>query len=159
MQIIKDQHIIDNEWQHCDETTELPSGKVTVPCSRWMEQRDALISRGNIGLRLKATDSVDAIKDELVHFGCIAIEFAKFNDGRGFTQARLLRERYGYNGEIRAIGVFLQDQLYYMTRCGFNAFEFSAEQNLEKALIAFSAYTVTSQPDVFKNQEGIGPWR
>lgn len=159
MQIIKDQHIIDDQWRHADETGELPSGKVTVPYSRWQNERESLIARGDIGLRLQATDTPEAIADDLGHFDLIAIEFAKFNDGRGFTQARLLRERYRYDKEIRAVGSFLRDQLYYMKRCGFNAFEFAAEQNLEDALKAFDAYDVISQPDVDVARGAIGPWR
>ena len=159
MQIIKDQQIVDNQWRHADGSGELPSGKVTVPYSYWQQEREALIARGDVGLRLTATDSPEALADDLKHFDIIAIEFEKFNDGRGFTQARLLRERYGYQGEIRAIGTFLRDQLYYMKRCGFNAFEFNGEQDLEKALTAFAAYDVISQPDVFTGKAAIGPWR
>lgn len=159
MQIIKDQQITTNEWSHIDDTMELPSGKVTVPCHRWLEQRQSLLNRGDIGLRLSATDDLETIKDDLSNFEIIAIEFNKFNDGRGYTHARMLRERYGYKGEIRAVGNFLQDQIYYLTRCGFNAFEFQPDHDLEKALPAFSAFSVTSQPDVFKDQTGIGPWR
>lgn len=159
MRIIKDQQIVEDHWQHADEDGELPSGKVTVPYSRWQSEREALIARGDIGLRLQASDAAEALAADLKHFGIIAIEFEKFNDGRGFTQARLLRERYGYQGEIRAIGIFLRDQLYYMKRCGFNAFEFSGEQDLDEALNAFTAYDVISQPDVFIDAAAIGPWR
>lgn len=159
MQIIKDQHIIDDQWQHADGTGELPSGKITVPYAYWQQQREALIARGNIGLRLTATDTPDAIADDLKYFDIIAIEFEKFNDGRGFTLARLLRERYGYQGEIRAVGTFLRDQLYYMKRCGFDAFEFSGAQDLEGALNAFTAYDVISQPDVLAGTAAVGPWR
>ena len=159
MQIIKDQQIVDDQWRHADGSGELPSGKVTVPCPYWQQEREALIERGDIGLRLQASDSPEAIAADLKHLGIIAIEFEKFNDGRGFTQARLLRERYGYQGEIRAVGTFLRDQLYYMKRCGFNAFEFTGEQDLEEALKAFTAYDVISQPDVFAGPAAIGPWR
>ena len=159
MHIIKDQQIVENQWQHADDVGELPPGKITVPYDRWQSERDTLISRGNLGLRLQATDSAEAIADDLEHFELIAIEFTKFNDGRGFTLARLLRERYDYQGEIRAVGTFLRDQLYYMKRCGFNAFEFARELNLTEALKAFDAYDVISQPDVFIRKSAIGPWR
>ena len=161
MQLIKDQQIIDNEWQHADEIGELPSGKITVPVSRWQAEREALIARDDIGLRLTAIDTLDTIKDDLQHFEIIAIEFEKFNDGRGFSLARLLRERYGYQGEIRAMGTLLRDQLYYLQRSGFNAFELSEGQNLQDALKAFEAFTVTAQPDVLHTKETVqaGPWR
>lgn len=161
MQLIKDQRIIDNEWQHADETGELPSGKTTVPVSRWQAEREAFIARGDIGLRLTAIDTLETIKDDLQHFEIVAIEFEKFNDGRGFSLARLLRERYGYEGEIRAMGTILRDQLYYLQRSGFNAFELSEGQDLQEALNAFGEFTVQSQPDVLHKKESVqaGPWR
>ena len=159
MPLVKDKQIIDNDWRHADESGELPSGRVTVPLKRWLSERQELADRGDIGLRLIATDTLDAIRDDLPQFGIIAIEFDKFNDGRGFSQARLLRERYGYNGEIRAIGCFLCDQLYYMHRCGFNAFELGDAVNAEDALRAFSAYSIISQPDVLHKSASAGPWR
>jgi uncharacterized protein (DUF934 family) len=159
MQLIKNQQISDNEWQHDDETSLLPEGKTTVPLSRWQAEREALIARGGIGLRLVATDTLDTLKDDLQYFECIAIDFEKFNDGRGFSLARLLRDRYGYKGEIRAIGTFLRDQLYYMHRCGFNAFEFSAQQDLQDALRTFTEFTVCAQPDVHHATAQAGPWR
>ena len=161
MQLIKDQQIIENEWQHADEISELPAGKITVPVSRWQVERDALISRGDIGLRLTAIDALDAIQDDLQQFKIIAIEFEKFDDGRGFSLARLLRERYGYEGEIRAVGAVIRDQLYYLQRSGFNAFELAEGQDLQEALKAFNEFTVTSQPDVLHKKESVqaGPWR
>ncbi len=67
-------------------------------------------------------------------------------DGRAFTQARLLRERYGFKKEIRATGDVLQDQLFYMQRCGFDAFEVREDQDMASALKAFEEMTVTYQP-------------
>jgi len=159
MQLIKDQQIINNEWQHGDEIGEIPAGKVTVSVVHWQAERDKLIARGNIGLRLAATDSLEDIKNDLGHFEIIAIDFEKFNDGRGFSLARLLRERYGYEGEIRAIGTFIRDQLYYMQRCGFNAFELAEGKDLQQALKAFTAFSVISQPDVHQKTAPAGPWR
>ena len=73
--------------------------------------------------------------------------------------AHLLRERYGYEGEIRAIGTFLRDQLYYLQRSGFNSFELPAGQDLQDALKAFDEFTVTAQPDVLHKSVQAGPWR
>ena len=159
MPLIKDKQVIDNDWLHADESGELPSGRVTVPLKRWLSERQELTDRGDIGLRLIATDTLDAISGDLPQFAIIAIEFEKFNDGRGFSLARLLRERYGYSGEIRAIGTFLRDQLYYMHRCGFNAFELDEAVNAEDALKAFNAYTIITQPDVLNTAASTGPWR
>ena len=82
----------------------------------------------------------------------IAINFPKFVDGRGFSLARLLRERYGYQGEIRATGEIIRDQLYLLQRCGFNAFEFGEEVDLaeaSKSLADFSdAYQVAADQPI-----------
>ena len=76
----------------------------------------------------------------------IAIDFPAFKDGRGFSQARLLRERYGYKGEIRAVGDVARDQMFFMARCGINAFEVKPGRSLEDALKAFNDFSVTYQP-------------
>ncbi|MGB5063692.1 MAG: DUF934 domain-containing protein, partial [Candidatus Competibacter sp.] len=70
----------------------------------------------------------------------------KFSDGRAYSQARLLRERHGYRGEIRAVGDVLRDQLFFMARCGFDAFEPRADRSLEDALAAFGDFSASYQP-------------
>lgn len=159
MRIIKDQKIVENEWQHCADSSELPLGKVTVTIAHWLQDKTALIARGDIGLYLTAGDKLDCIKDDLNHFGCIALEFETFTDGRGFSQAHLLRERYGFTGEIRATGAVIRDQIYYLHRCGINAIELAEEKNLEDALKAYAEFTVTAQPDIIQHKVAAGPWR
>ncbi|GHB09100.1 DUF934 domain-containing protein [Salinicola rhizosphaerae] len=78
----------------------------------------------------------------------VAIDFPAFTDGRGYTLARLLRERHGFAGEIRAIGDVLIDQLYYLTRCGFDALALREDQELEPALKALNTFSVSYQPAV-----------
>ena len=75
----------------------------------------------------------------------MVLNFPAFKDGRGFTTARLLRERHGYKGEIRAVGDVGRDQMFYMQRCGFNAFEVRSDRDLEDALRALDDFTVTYQ--------------
>lgn len=78
----------------------------------------------------------------------IAVDFPVFRDGRGYSIANLLRIRYGWTGELRAIGDVLRDQLNYMRRCGFDAFAVRADKNIEDALKSFNFYTVTYQAGV-----------
>jgi uncharacterized protein (DUF934 family) len=78
----------------------------------------------------------------------IAVDFPVFRDGRGYSVAKLLRTRYGWKGELRAIGDVLRDQLNYMRRCGFDAFAVRADKDIENALKSFSFYTVTYQAGV-----------
>ena len=82
----------------------------------------------------------------------IAVDFPAFTDGRGYTIARLLRERYGYTGEIRAVGDVLVDQLDYMRRCGFSAMALRDDQHPEDALRALNAFSVRYQTDVKERQ-------
>ncbi|GAB2799375.1 DUF934 domain-containing protein [Halomonas shantousis] len=78
----------------------------------------------------------------------VAIDFPAFTDGRGYTLARLLRERFQYAGEVRAIGDVLIDQLYYMTRCGFDALALREDQNVDDALRALTTFSVSYQSGV-----------
>ena len=75
----------------------------------------------------------------------LAVEFPKFTDGRGYSIARILRDRYGYTGELRAVGDVLHDQLLFMARCGFDAFELKAGKDIDGALAAFDAFSVYYQ--------------
>ena len=101
-----------------------PSGPVIVNLAQWQAQRDALLARGTpLGLRLHSDQSPEAIADDIQHFALIALEFPKFRDGRAYSYARLLRERYGFKGELRAVGDVLMEQVFFMVRTGFDAFD------------------------------------
>ena len=78
----------------------------------------------------------------------IAIEFRTFNDGRGYSTARLLRERYGWRGELRAVGDVLRDQIFYLARCGFDAFELQDGQDVDAVLAAFNDFSERYQASV-----------
>jgi len=96
-------------------------------------------------LVLEAGDDPARVAAALAEARVVAVRFPKFGDGRAYSIARLLRERYGYKGELRAIGEVGQDHLYYMAQCGFDAFELRAGENPEEALAAFDDFT-TSYP-------------
>ncbi|HEX7025873.1 MAG TPA: DUF934 domain-containing protein, partial [Gammaproteobacteria bacterium] len=103
---------------------------------------------GQLGVTIGGGVSVDEIIDDLSHFDLVAVRFPEFRDGRGYSYARLLRERYGFKGEIRAVGNVLRDQLFYMERCGINAFEVQEDRDINDALKAFYELTVRYQPAV-----------
>jgi len=125
------------------------AGDVIVPLALWRARRDELLSRQHrLGVRLERGDDVEALAGDLSHFAVIAIEFAKFADGRGFSSARLLRERYGYAGEVRAIGEFLPDQLPLLERCGFDAFVLRDGQDVDESLRAFDDFSDAYQASV-----------
>jgi uncharacterized protein (DUF934 family) len=121
----------------------------TITLTQWQEEKDALLSSGEaLHLFLDSGDTADLIGADSKAFASISINFPKFSDGRGYSAARLLRERYGYNGELRAVGDVLIDQLFFMKRCGFDSFALRDDQEVDVALAAFGTFSVCYQNDV-----------
>ncbi len=120
--LIKNECVVDDNWQVLQESETLIEGNIIVPLQAWLEHKDTLKTRTAVGVWLNSDQPPTVLADDLAHIQVIAINFPTFMDGRGFSYARELRERYGYTGEIRAIGLFIRDQLYYLKRCGFDAF-------------------------------------
>jgi uncharacterized protein (DUF934 family) len=115
------------------------AGGLIVPLALWRLRRADLADRGApVGVRLGADEGSEAIAADLEHLALVAVYFPKFSDGRGLSTARLLRERYGYAGEVRAIGDVLRDQLPFLERCGFDAFALRDDQGAAAALAAFT---------------------
>lgn len=145
--IIKNRQIIEDPWRQVADDGELPAGPVIVTLTRWRRERATLAERDEpVGVRVPNTVNVADLVDDLSRWPVVALEFPKFADGRAYSQARLLRERHGYRGEIRAVGDVLRDQLYFMARSGFDTFEVRADRSLEDALEAFGEFSVTYQP-------------
>ena len=121
---------------------DLPDGvAVIVPLALWLERRSALIARGDVGVWLAPADHPSALADDVDRLPVIAIDFPQFTDGRGYSHARLLRERYHFAGELRAIGDVGRDQLHYLAQCGFDAFLIPDGRDADAALDAFSEFT------------------
>lgn len=145
--VIKNRQIVEDHWQAVADDAALPTGPVIVSLARWQQERVALRERGTpVGVRLPNTTPIADLAADLPALALVALEFPKFADGRAYSQARLLRERYGYTGEIRATGDVLRDQLFFMARSGFDAFEVRADRSLEDALKAFSDFSESYQP-------------
>lgn len=147
MQIIKDQQLVENTWIFIPDDSPLPeNGDVTVTLPRWLADRDQLLKRsGKSGVRLNPADPTEPLTDDLSNIGVIELNFPIFGDGRLFSQARLLRSRDGYSGEIRAVGDFLPDQVFYLSRVGVNAFEFANPEHIKLALEAIDGFSVRYQ--------------
>lgn len=147
MQIIRDRAIVDDGFVRVPDGTEIPaSGDIIVSLDRYRELRSALSGRnGRVGVQLRSDQEAKLVADLLPELALVAIEFPGFKDGRGYTTARLLRERFGYKGEIRAVGDVLRDQLYFMERCGFTAYELKPGKDIQGALQAFAEFSVTYQ--------------
>ena len=145
--VILDRRIIVNEWLSLADDAALPAaGKVIVSLKRFRAERAALDGSGlAVGVRIANTEDVASLAQELASQPLIAVEIPKMADGRAYSQARVLRERYAYRGEIRAQGDVLHDQLFHMSRCGINAFELRADQDAQDCLRAFSDYDLAYQ--------------
>ena len=145
MQIIRNRAIVDDDFVHVPDDAELPNGKPIVTLARYVGAREELLARySSLGVRV-GSDKLPTDIPDLTRLALIAIEFPRFTDGRGYSIARQLRDRYRFTGELRAVGWVLRDQLFYLERCGFNAFELKPGKPLESALEAFGEFSVTYQ--------------
>ena len=145
MPLIKEGAVAEERWRLLADDEPMPAdGPILVSLERWQREEKALLSRaGPLGVRLKAGQHPEAIAAHVRHLALVALEFPKFTDGRAYSYARLLRERYGYKGELRAVGQVLRDQLLFMHRCGFDAYEIAradAAEALRKALAEISVF-------------------
>ena len=147
MKAIENGEVVDSVVLHLLDEDALPAaGPVTVSIHRFVSEREQLRARGDVGIRLASTDSVDDVAPLLSDVTRVALDFPKFADGRSYSNARLLRDKFGFDGELRAIGDVLRDQLFYMYRCGFDAFEVREDKDAQDALKALREFSVTYQP-------------
>ena len=154
MALIKDRKLAPDPWRLLDaiegetpfdklrtQSSVAATGDVIVPLAAWRAQRDALLARdGHLGVWLGGEHDPAEIAADLGHFQAIAVRFGSFTDGRGYSTAQLLRRRYGWRGELRAIGDVQRDQLLYLRRCGFDAFVVR-DEDAEAALTAFDDFS------------------
>jgi len=152
-QLIKHGIATTDSWQILElgegespETVALPEGDVIFPLAVWQARKDEIVSRPTIGLLLQPADRVEDVAGDLASFNLIAVNFPKFVDGRGYSTAALLRQRYGYTGELRAVGDVLHDQLFFMRRVGFDSYALKDGKSLDYAIAAgFKPFTEAYQ--------------
>jgi uncharacterized protein (DUF934 family) len=115
----------DDAFTFVADEDEIPAtGAVILPLARFQADGEALLAAGRkVGVRLEADQAVESLAQSLPRLSVVALAFPKYRDGRAFTSARLLRERFGYTGEVRAVGEVLRELANFMIRCGFDAFE------------------------------------
>ena len=129
--------------------TEIPAGKVLVPFTVWRANKDALASRvsqGEVGLLIATHEAIEDVMAEIEDinlFALVAVYVERFADGRIFTIGNLLRIRYGFKNELRAVGDVLRDQLFFLKRSGFNSYLIRADRSALEALASLKDF---SQP-------------
>lgn len=144
--LLRDAKIAVDEWRYVAEAAGEPRAPLIVTMAQWQLEPDTWLARGTpLGVVLSPAHRVEQIAADLARFSLIAAEFSGPAEGRGYTQARQLRERWAFAGELRAIGYVRRDQLFFMARCGFNSFELP-DSDMEDAYTAFSTFTAAYQP-------------
>lgn len=143
--------VADDPWIYLGDDDDVPDGgDVVVTLPRFLAERDALTARkgGRLGVLVAPADKIEDIGQDARLFALIAVSFPAYRDGRGFSTARILRERYGYAGELRAVGDVLPDLVFFMLRCGFTSFALRSpdpERDFKVAAGTFShAYQAAS---------------
>jgi uncharacterized protein (DUF934 family) len=177
-EIIKNDKIVDDPWRvlrleegESPETVDLSPEPTLFPLSVWRARKAALLSRvETASVWLASTETPEDIAEDdgppgsvgiLGIVPIIGIDFPKFSDGRGYSSAHLLRERFHFKGEIRAIGDVLQDQLFLMKRCGINAYAVRPDKDIRAALAGLTGFSESYQGGVdeplplFRRRDGL----
>lgn len=143
----KGSETVHDEWTRITDHGPLPEGPALIPLERYLDERESLKAReGRIGVEVPGEVDEDQIASVAGEVDLIAVRVPKFADGRHYSTARLLRMRHGFKGELRATGDVLPDQLFYMRRVGYDAFELRADKSLETAQRLLDTFSVTYQP-------------
>ena len=154
-EIIKGRTVVADDWSvlrlldaEAAETVAVPEGKVIVPLTVWLAQKDTLSQRAQVGVWIAADERFEQLKGDADRLAVIAIDFPKFSDGRGYSIAYNVRRRLGYTGELRAIGDVLRDQLFSMSRVGFDAYATRQDRSIHDALKGLTVFSETYQASV-----------
>jgi uncharacterized protein (DUF934 family) len=144
-QLLRDGRVVDDDWTYAGE----PPGagdSVILTFETWLADRAAWIGHaGRLGVVLQPAHKIEQLAPDLGRFELVGAEFPGPAEGRGYTQARLLRERHGFKGELRATGFVRRDQLFFLARCGFNSFELPPA-DLAAAAAALTTFSAEYQP-------------
>jgi uncharacterized protein (DUF934 family) len=149
--LLRDRVIVADDWLHAAEwSAAAGAARVILSFDQWSAERDAWLARARgpgagVGVVLSPEHKVEQLAGDLEHLSLVACSFPGPSEGRGYTQGRLLRERYDFLGELRATGYVRIDQLFFLARCGFNSFELP-DTDLAAASAAFSTFTAAYQP-------------
>ncbi|MGY3532508.1 DUF934 domain-containing protein [Bradyrhizobium sp. USDA 4452] len=148
MPLVKQGRITTDLFVHVADGAELPGdGAVLVTAERFLADPEALLRRtGKVGVIWPNNRSLDELVPHLDRLASVALVFPTFRDGRAYSQTRLLRERHGYDGELRATGQILRDQFVFMTRAGFDAFEVKKDADADAFAATMKRYSVFYQP-------------
>ena len=145
--LLRDGQIVDDDWSYAAEAGSNADAALILPFAEWRNDRETWLADGRrrLGILLSPAHKVESLAPDISRVALIGVEFSGPSEGRGYSQARLLRERWNFGGELRAVGYARCDQLFFMARCGFNSFELP-ETDIEAAHAAFSTFSWAYQP-------------
>ncbi len=145
--ILRQREWVTDHWRYLGEP-HAPGDALIVPAGELVRERERWWAwEGRLGARLTPVDPIEALAEELPRLDLLAVEFPNPGDGRGYSSGRLLRTRYGFRGELRAVGAGVrQDQVFLLARCGFDALELARPEEAPAAQLAFIRYDVAYQP-------------
>jgi uncharacterized protein (DUF934 family) len=149
MRYIKDGAIATDEWVEVEGDEPVPPDLPAIVSPDWLfaaAPAGIAARSAPLGVAWPNDRAVSELAPHLRQLALVALEFPSFRDGRAYTQARLLRERYGFKGEIRATGDVLRDQFLFMVRAGFNAFEVKKPADAEAFAEALRTFSIRYQP-------------
>jgi len=155
-QLIKGGAVIDDRWILLREVAAgsvMPQVPVIVPLAAWLGARDDLRARGDVGVWLSPADDPALLTRDVAALPVIAVDFPKFADGRGYSTGRLLRERFSYSGELRAIGDIARDQMYFLHQVGFDAYVLRDGKDAQGALASLRDFS-----DGYQQSNRRTPW-
>ena len=148
MPLVENGKVVEDRYVRVGDDGPIPERvPVLVPAKRFLAEADALIRRdGSLGVLWPNDRRVAELKPWLGHLALIALVFPKFRDGRAYSQARLLREHYGFGGTLRATGDILRDQFHFLVRAGFDSFEVKKPADASAFAKSVARYSVFYQP-------------
>ncbi|HEX3504426.1 MAG TPA: DUF934 domain-containing protein [Xanthobacteraceae bacterium] len=148
MPLVENGKVVEDRYVRVAADAPIPDGvPVIVPAARFLAEADALVARdGLLGVLWPNNKRIAELKPWLGHLALIALDFPKFRDGRAYSQARLLREQYGFNGTLRATGDVLRDQFGFLVRAGFDSFEVKKPADAAAFAKSVARYSVVYQP-------------
>lgn len=147
-QLLRDRQVVEDDWRYAEELAEGGgcADAVILSFDQWRRERAAWSARARrLGVVLLPEHRVEQLAPDLAHLSLVACSFPGPAEGRGYSQGRLLRERYAFQGELRTIGYVRIDQLFFLARCGFDSFEL-ADGDIAAASAAFSTFSAAYQP-------------
>lgn len=145
--ILRQHEVVADEWRFLDEDV-TDADSIVIPLAELRKDTLQWVSRpGRLGVRVSPAESIESLADVLPRLALVAIEFPNVGDGRGFSQGKLLRDRLGFKGELRAVGGGVkQDKIFLLARVGFDSFELPPTEKADEALAALRRYDVVYQP-------------